>query len=115
MAFLRSRPVGASNCTDDQAAPQHDCKACVSADAFYWKRPGMPGRFAQEDGRGDADVAASTHRSCGCVGKARRNAAGPLPLLIKRHKGRRVSFALGVAANMYLQACFLDMRPAVLQ
>ena len=50
----------------------HDCKSRVRADAFYWKRPGMPGRFAQEEGRGDADVAAPTHRSCGCVGKARR-------------------------------------------
>jgi hypothetical protein len=72
-AFLHSRAgVAVRQLLGRSAVPQHDCKSRVRADAFYWKRPGMPGRFAQEEGRGDADVAAPTHRSCGCVGKARR-------------------------------------------
>ena len=115
MAFLRSRADVAEQLLGRSAAPQHDCKGCVSADAFYWKRPGMPGRFAQEDGRG---TPMWQHRRIAAVAAwARRGvyAAGPLPLLIKKHTGRHVSFALGVAANMYLQTCFLDMRPAALQ
>ena len=61
--------------------------AVYSLQRSYWqacgKRPGLPGRFAQEEGRGNADVAAPTHVQL-WLRVARRGvfSGEPLPLLM---------------------------------